>query len=181
MEIFIETDRLILREIIEDDFMGFYELDSDPEVHKYLGNHPVTSIEQSKAVIQFIRQQYKKNGIGRWAIIDKASNNFIGWSGLKYEQHLRDGMAYYDLGYRLKRAYWGRGIATETAIESLKYGFSVFGLTEIYAAAHVENIASNKILQKIGLNFMETFSCDDAIHNWYKIEITDWELKKEGS
>ena len=178
MEIFVETQRLILREIVEGDLIDLYELDSDPEVHKYLGNKPVQNIEQSKEIIKHIRQQYEENGIGRWAIIDKLTNEFIGWSGLKYETMLINKQnGYYDLGYRLKRKYWGKGIATETALESLKYGFTVLNLKEICAAAHVENIASNQILRKIGLKFIENFEFDGANCNWYKIEKTDWLIK----
>jgi len=59
MEIFVETQRLILRDIVEGDLIDLYELDSDPEVHKYLGNKPVQNIEQSKEIIKHIRQQYE--------------------------------------------------------------------------------------------------------------------------
>ena len=173
-KIYVETDRLILREILEDDFKAFFELDSDPEVHRYLGNNPVQSIEQSIEMIKLVRQQYEKNGIGRWAIIDKKTKDFIGWTGLKYEQNLRKDINYYDLGYRLKRKYWGQGIATETAIESLKYGFTKLDLKEICAAAHVDHIASNNILQKVGLKFIETFEYEGDTCNWYKIEKTNW-------
>jgi RimJ/RimL family protein N-acetyltransferase len=178
MKIFSETQRLILREIVEADLIGLYELDSDPEVHRYLGKNPVQNIDQSKEIIKYIRQQYEENGIGRWAIIDKETKEFIGWSGLKYEKSLRKNFNYYDLGYRLKRKFWGKGIATETAIESLKYGFTVLNLKEICAAAQIENISSNKILQKIGLKFIETFVFDGIKCNWYKIEKSDWQEEK---
>ena len=65
----IETERLILREILPADKAEMFELDSDPEVHKYLGNMPVKDIDQVRDVIQFIRQQYIHNEIGRFAII----------------------------------------------------------------------------------------------------------------
>ena len=84
MKIFAETKRLILREILLTDIDGMFELDSDPEVHRYLGNKPVSDKDQIIKVINFIRQQYLDNGIGRWAIIDKKTNNFIGWTGLKF-------------------------------------------------------------------------------------------------
>ena len=71
MKIFIETKRLILREILPTDVDGLFELDSDPEVHKYIGNKPIKDKNQIIDIINFIRQQYKDNGIGRWAIIDK--------------------------------------------------------------------------------------------------------------
>ena len=177
MKIYIETNRLILRAIEEEDVQGMFELDSDPEVHKYLGNKPIKSLQESASVIKYIQQQYEDHGIGRWAVIDKTTNEFIGWSGLKYEKEVRSDMDYYDLGYRLKRKFWGRGIATETSLEALKYGFEVLNLKEIYAGAHVENIGSNKVLQKVGLQFIETFEYDSAPHHWYGITREGWQSK----
>lgn len=166
---FIETPRLLLRELIEDDIPGLYKLDSNPEVHRYLGNQPIKSMEESEAILRHVQKQYQENGIGRWAVIDKETKDFIGWSGLKYEQNLRLGFHYYDLGYRLRQEYWGKGIATEAATVFLEYGFNKLNLKEIYAAAHIENIASNKILRKLGFQFIEIFSYGEAICNWYKI------------
>ena len=174
MKVFVETERLHLREILESDIQNFFELDSDPEVHKYLGNNPVTEIKEVEGMIKNIRKQYTENGIGRWAIVNKINNEFIGWSGLKYEKQLRKDFNYYDLGYRLKRKFWGSGFATEAALASLKFGFGEFKLNEIFAAAHIENDASNKILQKVGLKFVETFEYEGEVCNWYKIEKADW-------
>ena len=87
-------------------------------------------------------------------------------------------MPYYDLGYRLKRKFWGKGIATEASLLSLQYGFRSLGLTEIYAGAHVENSASNRVLQKAGLQYLETFEYDNAPHNWYRIGKLEWEEPK---
>lgn len=174
MNIHIETDRLILRDLELTDAQGIFELDSDSEVHEYLGNYPIKTLEEAEDIIRFIRNQYITNGIGRWAIIDKKTKEFIGWSGLKYEEVLRDNFSYYDLGYRLIKKYWGRGIATETAIASLKYGFNTLNLNEICAAADVNNMGSNKILQKIGMQFKETFNYDNDLHNWYAITKNEW-------
>ena len=69
MKIFAETERLILRELLPTDAEGMFEMDGDPEVHLYLGNNPVKSIEQSEADIEFIRKQYIEKCIGRWAVI----------------------------------------------------------------------------------------------------------------
>jgi len=175
MQIFIETPRLLLREIVPSDVEGIFELDSDPDVHTYLGATPITSLAEAEAIINYIRKQYEDNGIGRWAVIEKATNAFVGWSGLKYETVVREDMDYYDLGYRLKKKFWGKGMATETALASLEYGFRVLELKEIYAAAHLENLASNKILQKVGLTFFEVFDYDEEPHNWYRISREDWQ------
>jgi RimJ/RimL family protein N-acetyltransferase len=169
--IFVETNRFILREILPTDVEGLFELDSDPEVHRYLGNKPITDKNQIVDVINFIRQQYIDNGIGRWAITDKKTNDFIGWTGLKFVTDLTNNHKnYYDLGYRLIRKYWGQGIATETAIASLKYAFEQLKAGEVFAMADCNNDSSNKILKKIGLHFIEKFDLDGVEHNWYKIE-----------
>lgn len=179
VKIFAETERLILREIIPSDIDGMFELDSDPEVHKYLGNKPVTEREQISNVINFIRQQYTDNGIGRWAIIDKKTNHFIGWTGLKFVTDLTNNHKnYYDLGYRLIKKYWGQGIAIETAIASLNFAFEQLKAGEVYAMADCENDGSNKILKKVGLNFIERFDLDGIEHNWYKIDKNKYESRK---
>lgn len=177
MQTFIETNRFLLREIIEEDAQDLFELDNNPAVHKYLGNNPLTKLEEVQKMIQHIRQQYQENGIGRWAIIDKKTKDFIGWSGLKYEYTQLNNLGnYYDLGYRLKQQYWGKGIATETAKASLAYGFEQLKLTEIYAAAHVDNIASNTILKKLGMDCLETFDYDGNLCNWYWINNSSYTI-----
>jgi len=174
-KIFAETERLILREILPTDTTGMFELDSDPEVHKYLGNKPLKDLNQIINVINSVRLQYKDHGIGRWAIIDRKTNEFIGWTGLKFvTQPTNNHKNYYDLGYRIKRKFWHKGIATETAIICLEYAFTKLNLNEIYAAASIENLASNKILQKIGMNFIETFKYEEIECNWYKIDNEDY-------
>ncbi len=179
MEINLETKRLIIREIVNEDLDGMYELDSDPDVHKYLGNKPVRSKREIIESIDFIRGQYTDNGIGRWAIIYKATNEFIGWTGLKYVTNSTNGhINYYDLGYRLIKRYWGQGIATESALPSLKYAFDKLSANEVFAMAECENIGSNKILRKLGLRFVEVFDYEGIKHNWYKIKKEEFSRMK---
>lgn len=179
MKIFAETERLILREISDNDAQDMFILDSNPEVHKYLGNQPVQNIEQIHEVIQYIQQQYKENGIGRWAVVEKSTGNFMGWAGLKcVKETLRGQPYYYDIGYRLIQSYWGKGFATEAAIASLNYGFEKMQLSEIYGVAHIDNIASNQILTKIGLTFIETFDFEGIECNRYMITKEDWENRR---
>lgn len=172
MNIKLETKRLILRPINENDAQNFYEMDSNPKVHIYLGNNPVTSIEQSKSKIEGVLQQYKDFGVGRLAMEKKDTGEFIGWSGLKSERELRKEFDYYDLGYRLKEEFWGNGYATEAAIASLDYGFNDLKLKEICAAADVNHIASNTILKKIGMQPSGTFEYEGDLCNWYILENT---------
>ena len=170
MEIFAETERLILRELLPIDRNGLFAIDSDPEVHIYLGNNPVENIEKIDDNIKFIRKQYVDNGIGRWAVIEKSTNNFIGWAGLKLIRELTNNhIDYYELGYRLNKSYWGKGFATESAKASLQYGFNTLNLNKIYAIADSKNVASRNVIEKIGLKYIETFTNNDTDHDWFEI------------
>ncbi len=176
MKIMLETPRLILREMNEGDADALWELESDPEVHRYLGNHPVQHTDEIKTIIESVLRQYKENGIGRWAAVEKETGNFIGWTGLKFViNETNKHNHYYDLGYRFIRKYWGKGYAAETAIASVEYGFNVMQLKEMYAMADTGNDASNKILKKSGLKFIERFTFLDVEHNWYRLRKEEWE------
>lgn len=165
-----ETNRLILRPITEADVQDFFELDSNPKVHLFLGNQPVKGIEESQAAVANIMQQYKTYGLGRLAVIERTTNNFIGWSGIKYETSFRKEFNYYDLGYRFKEQFWGKGYATEAALASLNYGFKKLKLNKICAAAHINHTASNSILNTIGMQASGTFKDENELCNWYILQ-----------
>lgn len=169
MDIRYETERLLLRPVTQNDLEGFFALDSDPEVHRYLGNQPVTSIDQSQKMIENILSQYEKYGLGRLAMVEKSSGAFVGWSGIKYETMVRE-EPYYDLGYRLIRKYWGQGYATEAAWASLRWGYHTHGLESIYAAAEQAHGASNHILQKVGGQLQGTFEFEGIPCYWYRMQ-----------
>ncbi|MCZ4244632.1 GNAT family N-acetyltransferase [Pedobacter punctiformis] len=171
MKIYAETERLILRELLPDDVNGILELDSDPEVHRYLGNTTINTTEESSNIITHIRNQYTKNGIGRWAVIEKETGLFMGWSGLKLiTTPTNNHINYYDLGYRLIKKYWGKGYATESALASIDYAFKQLNVNEIYAIADVNNQASIRILEKVGLKRIEIFDYGGVPHYWLKLE-----------
>jgi ribosomal-protein-alanine N-acetyltransferase len=143
MKIIIKTERLILRKILPSDEAGLFELDSNPDVHNYLGKNQVTDTEQIKMAIKIIRQQYVDHGIGRLAIIEKITNEFIGWAELKLvKDKTNNYIDYYDVGYRLIQKYWGKGIATETTLSTLEYGFNNLNEKEIYGMCDIENRGS---------------------------------------
>lgn len=179
MAIHIETERLIIREIQPADDKGMYELDSDPEVMRYIGRQPVQTIEESRGVIDFITNQYAVDGIGRWAVIEKASGDFLGWVGFKLIHELTNNhIDFYDFGYRFIRRSWGKGFATEASIASLHFGKKVLKLPDIYAMTDINNGASRHVLEKLGFRLIETFhfernpgwrTDDDLTATWYKL------------
>lgn len=170
----IETENLILRHLKPSDLERMYELDSNPIVHKYLGNKPNTSKLQSEKDIAFNIQQHIDRGIARWAAIEKSSGEFIGWSGLRLNNDLtfNNKTNFYDVGYRFITRYWGRGYATESSIVALDYFFNTMNKELLVGVAEVKNIASNRVLEKIGLDFINEFNINAVKANWY-------ELKKE--
>lgn len=175
MKIFAETERLILRELTNNDAEGMLKLNADPEVHRYLGKKPINSLAQSEADIMFIRKQYIDLGIGRWAVIEKETNTFLGWCGLKLiTEACNNEVNYYDLGYRFIKQHWGKGFATESASAALSYGFNQLQLEKIIGIADVENLNSIKVLKKLGLQQINIFDYDGKPHYWMKIEAQDF-------
>jgi [ribosomal protein S5]-alanine N-acetyltransferase len=176
MRIFAETERLILRELLPMDDKGMFELDSDPEVHRYLGNNPIHKIEQAQDMIAYVRSQYEENGIGRWAVVDKQTNEFMGWAGLKLVRETTNNMVdFYDVGYRLINRYWGKGYASETMMPSLRYGFETLKIKELYGMVQVGNKASRRIIEKSGLKFIENFDYKSDTCACYKITKQEFE------
>jgi ribosomal-protein-alanine N-acetyltransferase len=173
VKIHLQTERFNIRDIEESDLDGMFDLDSNPKVHKFLGNSPIKTLEEAKDMINNIRAQYQKFGIGRWAIADKESDEFIGWTGFKREEKLRPDRIYIDLGYRLREKFWGQGIATETALACLNYGFDTLNYDQIFACADINHTASNRVLQKIGLKYIEDFEFEDFTLHWYGIKSND--------
>jgi ribosomal-protein-alanine N-acetyltransferase len=175
METIIETERLLIREILPTDESGMFELDSDPLVHRFVGRKPVSEIEESRQVIQRIRGQYVDYGIGRWAMVEKGTNAFIGWTGFKYiTEEINDHSGYHDLGYRLCRRFWGKGYATESAKACRDHAFEKLGLQKIYAMAHVENAESLHVLEKTGLKVTGSFVYDGQPKAWLELDKNEW-------
>jgi ribosomal-protein-alanine N-acetyltransferase len=170
MKVLIETDRLYFRELVDADDLSIFDLDSDPEVHHYLGNNPIKNIDQARDTIKYIRHQYVDKGIGRLAIIEKETNNFVGWGGFKFITELTNGhQNYYDLGYRLIRKYWGKGYATESSRAAVNFAFNQLKLPVIYAIADINNLSSQKVLEKCGFENKALFDYGTIPHYWFEL------------
>jgi ribosomal-protein-alanine N-acetyltransferase len=150
MHIVLETPRLILRRFTEADAPLILQLNSNPDVVKYVHERVLQTEEEARNIIvNIILPQYERN-LGRWAMHTRTDNEFIGWCGLKYLPKSEET----DLGYRLSIDAWGKGYATEAAIHTLDYGLNTLKIPLITGKAHVENIASLRILEKIGMKFI---------------------------
>ena len=173
MNLKLETNRLLLRPLELQDAEAMFEMDKNPEVHKYLWQKPTKTIDENIKVIEMVQKQYNENNIGRFATILKESNEFIGWTGIKFvNDHIENGNTnFYDYGYRLNEKFWDKGFATEASLAWLEYGFNKMKIDVMNAYTHFENGASNHILQKVGFNFMENYPDNEGvIWKWWQME-----------
>jgi ribosomal-protein-alanine N-acetyltransferase len=171
MKSYIETERLILREMIASDDEGMFELDSNPEVHRFLGNKPVKHIDESRLYIENLRQQYADNGIGRWAVILKETNEFIGWSGIKLiKETINNHQNFYEIGYRFIQKHWGKGYATEAGLAFVDFAFNEMKVESLYAYADAGNKGSRNILEKLGMHYVNSFEYDGEEEVWYEMK-----------
>jgi RimJ/RimL family protein N-acetyltransferase len=155
MNVIFETERLLIREYIEEDAEAFFKLNSDPEVLRFVPDKPLLNVEQARQLLlDHPIADYRKHGFGRGALIIKSTGEQIGFAGLKYLEEL----GAVDIAYRLLPAHWGQGLATEAALASVRYGFANLGLKRIVGLAMPANIASVRVLEKTGLRYLETFS-----------------------
>lgn len=145
-----ETDRLIIRPFKLADIGPSYEMNLDEEISQYTGDGGVVSHEEiARRITENVLGDYEKYGYGRLAVEWKETGEFIGFTGLKY----LDDMGEVDLGYRFKKEFWGKGIATETGRVSLDFGFHTLELERIIAMVLPENTGSIRVLEKLGFTF----------------------------
>jgi RimJ/RimL family protein N-acetyltransferase len=153
MKVILETDRLLLREYVEDDAESFFKLNTDPEVVRFVPDKPLLNVEQARqTLIDHPIADYRRYGFGRGACILKSTGEQIGFAGLKYLDELGE----VDVAYRLLPAHWGQGLATEVALASVRYGFAALGLKRITGLVMPKNIASVRVLEKTGLRYSGT-------------------------
>lgn len=145
-EVTLESDRLILRMLREDDFEQYSLMCTDPEVMRFLNNgKPLTPLEVWRQMAYFVGHWHFR-GYGIWAVEEKASGNLVGRIGFLDPI----GWPGFELGWTLNRASWGKGYATEGARRALKYAFTELDRDHIISLIAPENIASIKVAERIG-------------------------------
>jgi [ribosomal protein S5]-alanine N-acetyltransferase len=145
MCLLFETDRLMVRHFTAEDSEGFFLLNSDPEVMRYI--RPVKTREECNAFLdEIIVQTRLSPGVGRWAVTEKASGEFAGSFAVIPVEHT----ACMQMGYAFLPKYWGKGFASEAAIAGVHYIFSKTDLPLVYGYTEIPNIASQKVLLKAG-------------------------------
>ena len=157
MDVFVETERLILRRLTEDDADNLVELDGDSEVMRFInGGRPTPREEIENDVLPaFLRYYERFAGYGFWAAEEKTAARFVGWFHLRPAPESPPGEV--ELGYRLRRSAWGKGYATEGSRALIEKAFAELGVERVFATTMVVNVASRRVMEKAGLRFVRIF------------------------
>ncbi len=153
MKKIIETSRLYFRCFLPSDAKEMFRLNNDPDVIRYTDDPPFASIQEANAFL-LAYDQYEKNGFGRWAVIHKETEEWLGWCGIK-----RNEEELIDLGYRFHKEHWGKGYATEASVAVRDYAFKTLNISQLIGRVAQENAASIRVLEKIGMQFWKHGPC----------------------
>jgi ribosomal-protein-alanine N-acetyltransferase len=145
----LETERLLMRPVSDDDLEDVVALYGDPDVMRYIGVRGALTREQTWERVAFMVDHWRRHGFGMWALRLKDGGAFVGRCGLRY----MDNSTEIELGYTLARAYWGRGLATEASRAVVRYFFRVLKLPRLVAIADPANTASVNVMKKLGMVF----------------------------
>ena len=168
---FLVTDRLELRRLMQDDAPALLEMNTDPDVLRYVGQLD-WNLKTAQDWISDIEQRFYSvdSPYGYWSIFFLGESEFLGWAHLRPSNDDPDDI---QLGYRLKRSAWGHGYATEVSKALLDYGFEQLGLSQVTATTHSENVRSQNVLLKVGMQQVGTF-----FHEPLQIDVFEYAIRK---
>ena len=171
----IETERLLLRGWRDGDVEPYARLCADPEVMRFIGDGSTLTLEQSAEQISRFLRHWEERGFGLWALEERESGAFVGFAGLVHQEEWTEGEHRTEVGWRLDRAFWGRGFATEAAKASVYHGLEHIGLERIISIIQPENGASRRVAEKAGLTLRGETRWRDTPVVWYAIDRGEWE------
>ena len=175
-----ESERLLFRKFLLSDAKDLLLIRSNDDVMRFMDVPRHNSISDSEKLIQLIDESYKKESGIDWSIIEKHSNSFIGYIGFIriFPEHCRA-----EIGYALKREYWGKGYMYETINRIVRFGFENMKLHSIEANVNPENERSKKVLEKIGFKkeayFRENYLFDGKFLDSIIYSLLEKDLTKQ--
>src|SRR5262249_32201751 len=139
--------RLQFRRFTPDDLHALAALRSDPDVMKYVASRRPESIEEAQIVLDKVIAHCEHHGFAPWAVIDQVTGKLAGWCGFKYVEDTGE----VEIAYGLAKEYWGKGLASEAASAAMEHGFEHLHFDRIVAVVWPENVASMRVLEKLGM------------------------------
>ena len=151
----IQTERVGLRKFDDCDLKEFAALNSDPEVMTYFPK--VLNVEECQQFIIRVNNKIDEQGFGFWAAEHLKSSRLMGFVGLTCVTYETEFTPAVEIGWRLAKEYWGRGLATEAARASLDFAFDTLALEEVVSFTSVLNQRSFKVMERIGMKKVGEF------------------------
>ncbi|GAA0823576.1 GNAT family N-acetyltransferase [Streptosporangium amethystogenes subsp. fukuiense] len=186
MPVFLETERLVLRAFTEADADHLLVLDNDPGVMRFINGGRPTSLEtiQAWTLPRLLHVHPGFGTRGYWAAEEKNTDAFLGW--FEFRPLADHSPTVVELGYRLHRAAWGSGYATEGSRALIRKGFTDLGVERVTANTMAVNTGSRRVMEKAGLSFVRSFTGDwpEAIEGSehgeveYELTRTEWEQRR---
>ena len=157
MQVFLETERLVLRRFTEADVDNLFDLDSDPDVMRFINGGAPTTREaiQNHFLPAFLRYYERSESFGFWAAIEKSTGDFLGW--FHFRSPPGSDPDEVELGYRLRKSAWGKGYGTEGSRALIRKGFTELGVRRVIASTYQDNIGSRRVMEKVGMTLVRTF------------------------
>ncbi|MBQ4255345.1 MAG: GNAT family N-acetyltransferase [Bacilli bacterium] len=171
----LETDRLILREMTDDDFDALKKVISDPETMKF---YPKPYDDEGvNRWIRWCKASYEKRGFGLWAVIFKETNEMIGDCGISMQ--VIDDEEKPEIGYHLRKDFHRLGIGKEMAQAVRDFFFTHFAFDEVYSYMNIDNLPSYKTAEANGMSFRHIYVTKSGEKcRVYSITRSEWEILK---
>lgn len=170
----IETERLTLRAFSEADATALFELSQDPDVMRYVGDRRVPTLQESWRGVAGMIGHWAMRGYGQWAIVERASGQFIGRAGIINPVDWPGP----EVGYLLGKAWWGHGYATEAARAAMDWGFEQVGFPELISLIFPENIRSIAVATRLGESLRGDTDLWGNTVRVYGITRAEWEAQR---
>lgn len=170
----IETDRMILRPWRPDDGDAFVAVFTEPEIMWFPKRRPLTA-EEAREMHARLMAEHDRQGFGMWAAELKTGGGPIGFIGLTEPTWIPALMPSVEVGWRLAKAHWGQGLASEGGAACLRFAFEVLGLERVISLFEPENVASGRVMEKIGMHH-----AGDTEHPTLPLPVRIFEITRDG-
>lgn len=172
----LNTARLTLRSFSMDDAPAYAAIRLHEKVIDWLPRPPEgeTRAETADRTIRHFQNCWTQHGVGPWAVCERETGRLLGQCGLRYLEDFRN----VEVLWTIDPAYWGHGYASEAAAEALRFGFEQAGLKEIFAITMPTNLASRKVMEKIGLRYRKETSWKGFDIVYYDIDRATWQSSR---
>jgi ribosomal-protein-alanine N-acetyltransferase len=163
----VTTERLVLRPFQPRDVPDLHAILQSPGILRYFREPGPPALDWVERLIARKLAFWEERGMGWWAVVPRSGGPLIGWAGLASPPNTDET----EVGYLLAKPFWGRGFATEAARASLEWGFAEHPVDRIIGITHPENVPSQKVLLRLGMEY-------EGMHRYYEMDVRRYGISR---